>query len=337
MFQVFSYAFNAIMPIILLIFLGYLLRRKGFFDEKFLKTGNRLLFRVVLPLLIYTSIYDVSGLGAVKWDVVIYGVCMIFVLFVLGLASVLLFVKDKGARGVILQCVFRSNFAIIGLPLTKALGGDAGMQVTAVMVAFTIPIFNVLAVVSLSVFGKEGAPRKSVKEMLVSIAKNPLILAALLGLITLGIRALIPLDGGGEPVFSLKKNLPFLYSALSDAADATTFLSLVVLGGLLDFSAVKGKLGYITMGTLWRVVIAPLLGLTGAVLLTNAGVLSCGPGEYACFIALFGAPVAISSAIMAAEMDADAELARQLVVWTSVCPIVTVFAIVVIFRSAGLL
>ena len=107
--------------------------------------------------------------------------------------------------------------------------------------------------------------------------------------------------------------------------------------GDLDFSAVKGKLGYITMGTLWRVVIAPLIGLVGAVLLTNAGVISCGPGEYACFIALFGAPVAISSAIMAAEMDADAELARQLVVWTSVCPIVTVFAIVVIFRSAGLL
>ncbi len=336
MFEVFLYAFQAVMPIILLIFFGYFLRRKGFYDEKFLTTGNNLVFRVILPLLVFTNIYEVSGLSAIKWDVVLYGLCVILLLFALGLITVL-FVKRRGSRGVIWQCVFRSNFAIIGIPLAQALGGAEGQQTTAVMIAFAVPLFNVLAVIALSVFGADDAPRRSVGQVVLSIVKNPLILAAAAGLACLGIRALLPVNAAGEPVFSIQRDLEFLYSAIKKAANATTFVSLMVLGGLLDFSSLKGSFKYITLATVWRTVLAPVIGLVGAVLLTRAGVLACGPGEYACYIALFGAPVAVSSAIMAAEMGGDGELARQLVVWTSVSPIVTIFTIVVIFRSAGLL
>ena len=91
------------------------------------------------------------------------------------------------------------------------------------------------------------------------------------------------------------------------------------------------------MGTLGRVILAPAVGLAGAILLSSAGILPLSPGDWACYIALFGSPVAFSSAIMAAEMGGDADLARQLVVWTSVCPVVTLFAIVMLFRSVGYL
>ena len=91
------------------------------------------------------------------------------------------------------------------------------------------------------------------------------------------------------------------------------------------------------MGTFFRVIIAPIIGLSAAVLLSQAGIVPCGAAEFASLIALFGSPVAVSSAVMAAEMRADADLARHLVVWTSLCPIITLFLFVVVFRSAGLL
>ena len=335
--EVFLFAVNAVVPILLLILLGYVLRRTGLLSEAFFKEGNRLVFRVVLPVLIYTNVYDVAGLGEIRWDAVLYGLGAVLVIFALGLAAVLLFVPQKSARGVLLQCIFRSNFAIIGLPLAGALGGAEGTRITSLMLAFTIPLFNVLAVISLSVFGEEGAPGKSVRETLKNIVTNPLILAAAAGLVTLGIRALLPAGADGAPVFTVKRDLPFLYTALADAGKAATFLSLVVLGGLLDFSAVRGKAGYLILGTLGRVILAPAVGLCGALLLSSAGILAFGPGDWACYIALFGSPVAFSSAIMAAEMGGDADLARQLVVWTSVCPAVTIFTIVMLFRSAGYL
>ena len=91
------------------------------------------------------------------------------------------------------------------------------------------------------------------------------------------------------------------------------------------------------MGTVWRTVLAPILGVGGAVLLSRWGVLPCGVSDYPALIALFGSPVAVSSAIMAREMDNDEQLATQLLVWSSVVSIVTIFAAVCLMMSVGLL
>ena len=337
MFSVIVYAVNAVCPIMLLIALGYFLRRIGFLTENFLIQGNKLLFHVVLPALVFISIYDVTDISNLRWDLVLFSLGAILLLFFVGLVIALLFVKDRKSKGVIQQCIFRSNFAIIGIPLTKALGGDAALSVAATILAFAIPLFNVLAVIALSVFSDDGSGKRSVKDILLTILKNPLILAAAAGILCLIIRSLLPLNASGEPIFSIKTNLKFLYDAIAILGDASNALALTVLGGLLDFSTVRGKLGLIVLGTAGRTVLAPAIGLSAAVLLSRAGVLSLGSAEYSALIALFGSPVAVSSAIMAAEMHSDGDLARQLVVWTSVCPIVTLFAIVVLFRSLSLL
>ena len=67
------------------------------------------------------------------------------------------------------------------------------------------------------------------------------------------------------------------------------------------------------------------------------GVLSCGANEYPALIAMFGSPAAVSSAVMASSMGADEQLATQLVVWTSLFSVITVFAEACILMAAGLL
>ena len=53
MFDIFMYAINAVMPIIMLIVLGYILKQVGFLDANFVKRGNKLVFRVGLPALLF--------------------------------------------------------------------------------------------------------------------------------------------------------------------------------------------------------------------------------------------------------------------------------------------
>jgi predicted permease len=53
-------------------------------------------------------------------------------------------------------------------------------------------------------------------------------------------------------------------------------------------------------------------------------------------LALFGSPVAVSSAIMATQMKNDEELAGQLVVWTTITSSFTIFAIITILKSIGI-
>lgn len=337
MFEIFMYAINAVMPIILLIVLGYALKVMGFFGSDFLKMANKMVFRVCLPCLLFYNVYNISNLGAIRWDVVGYSIVIIAILFVLGLLTVCFFVKDKKQKGVILQCVFRSNFAIIGIPLSEALGGAEGVAIAAILSAFTIPFFNILAVISLSLFVSEGDNKIDVKDICTKIVKNPLIIGVCFGLAALVIRSLIPVKADGTLVFSLSGSLTFLYTAIGNVAKIASPLALIVLGGQFTFSAVRGMLKEIVTGTLWRIVLAPLVGVVAAAVLSRMNFLHFDITVYPALVALFGSPVAVSSAIMAGEMDNDEQLASQLVVWTSVGSMFTIFLLVVGMKYAGLL
>lgn len=358
MFDIFVTAVNAIVPIILLILLGYFLKKFKFLNQNFVKMGNKFVFKVCLPCMLFVNIYDkMESFADIRWDVVLYSVIAICVIFGLGLVTAIFITKKPERRGVILQCTFRSNFAIIGLTLVERLGGDVGLA--GIISAFSIPVFNILAVISLMIFVKEEpqpqevgeategeqpivatVPKSnhSVKNILLNIIKNPLIIGVVLGLVCVGIREIERACCDGEVVFALSNQLKFLYTAIKDLKAIASPLALIVLGGQFEFSALKGMTKEIITGTVWRIVLAPLLGIGVAFLLSEyTGLFSFGTDVYPTLIALFGTPVAVSSAIMAGEMKNDEQLATQLVVWTSICSIVTIFVMVFILMAAGLL
>ena len=132
-----------------------------------------------------------------------------------------------------------------------------------------------------------------------------------------------------EISYITKEHTYFLYKVIDNLKTIASPFALLVLGGQFEFSAVRGLFKEIAIGTIWRTLIAPLIGIGGAILLAeNTELLSCGVQEYPALVALFGAPVAVSSAVMAGEMKNDEQLATQLVVWSSVCSIGTIFLIV---------
>ena len=331
-------AVNAVAPVVLLILLGYILKQKGFINKDFVKIGNKLVFNICLPCMLFINVYNIESFSSINWDIVFYSVLMLFVIFILGFGTAILTTKVPQRRGVILQCTFRSNIAIIGLSLAATLGSDDAVAVAAIVSSFTVPVANVLSVIALSVFVKDGnSDKSSIKSVLRNIAKNPLIISVVLGLICLGIRELQQ-SLFGEVVFRFSVQTKFLYTVVNNLKSIATPFALVVLGGQFEFSAVKGLLKEIMVGTIWRIVLAPVLGLGLAIWLSSStNILSCGVNEYPALVALFGSPVAVSSAVMASSMKADEQLATQLVVWTSIFSILTIFAEVCILMGMGLL
>lgn len=330
-------AANAVLPIVLLILLGYFLRQKDFLSADFVKVGNKLVFKICLPCSLFINVYDVAGFEIIQWDVVLYCVVMVFVICLLGVLLALATTKQLSRRGAVAQSVFRSNMAIIGLSLASALGGDAAVAMTSVISAFTVALFNVLAVLVLSMFAEgDGKEKQDFRKILLNIVKNPLIIGIALGMLSLLIRSLQTILFG-QPVFLLKRDLKFVYTVLNNLKSLASPFALIVMGGQFTFSAVKGMWKEILSGTLGRIVMAPLVGIGCAVLLTKLGVFHCDASVYPALIALFGSPTAVSSAIMAGQMGADEQLATQLVVWTSIGSIFTIFLTVVILMSTGLL
>lgn len=335
--QIFMTATEAVLPIVLLILLGYFLRQKNFFSDTFIQMGNKLMFRIGLPTMLFVSVYGIKSLSEINWDICLYCVLATTTVFLLGCVTAVVTTPVPERRGVLVQCAFRSNYAIIGIPLAATLGGEAATAVAAVLAAALVPYLNILAVLALSIFRKdENGEKLNVKKIAGDVARNPLIAGVLAGLLVLLVRQW-QIKRFGTVVFSLERDLSVVYKVAKDLKAMTTPLALILLGGQFRFSAVRGLFKEIVVGTVWRTVLAPIVGVGGAVLLGHLGLFQCGAAEYPALIALYGSPVAVSSAIMAREMHNDEQLATQLLVWTSVASIVTIFAAVCLMMGMGLI
>ena len=322
------FTLNAILPIILPILLGYGLKRMHFFSENFLTEANKLVFKILIPILLFSNLY-LADLREIDWAFVGYAAGAILVLFLLGM-GIVLFVPNRKQKGVILQASFRSNYAIIGIPLATALGGAIAGAEASVIAAVSVPLFNILAVVALSIYDHEEGQKISVKNILVKIVTNPLIIGVACGLVVCAIQMGINATGANVKVF-LNDYMKFIPDTITSLAKLATPLALIVLGGKFEFRAVKSLWKQLTLAVSMRLVIVPAIAL-----LVGFFIGFQSSTQFAILIAVFASPIAVSSAPMAAQMGQDEELAGQIVVWSSALSAFTLFIIIMICAANGI-
>lgn len=319
------------MPILLLILVGYFLREIHFADDAFFKKANTMVFKVFLPVLLFNNVYAIESLSYIRWDALLFCVAAVLIICLVAYLTSGFFARHRKQKGVLTQCAFRSNYAIIGIPLAESLGGAPAVAFASVLSAVAIPLFNVLAVIILSHYA-DDEKEASVKKTLIKTAKNPLIIGVLTGVLVVFLRNILPFD------FTIKEDLPFLYTAMNNMSKIASPLALIVLGARFDFSKVSFLFKQIIWGTLFKTVITPVSVLTVAVLLSEyTGLIELSAVEYPAFISLFASPVAVSSAVMVGEIGGDEQLAGQLVVWTSLLSMFTMFFIIFAMKALMLI
>ena len=327
MLDSFLFAVNAVAPILLTVVIGYVLKRMRLMDEPFTKAANRLVFHVFLPAMLFLNIYRIENLGDIELHFILYGVLVLLGIFLAAIPLSALVTKKSERRGVLVQAAFRSNYALVGIPLAESLFGETGASVATLLSAVTIPMLNILAVISLSAFRADGG-KPSFKKTLRGIAANPLIWGIAAGVAALCIRALfVRFDVG----FRFSDVTP-VFTVLEYMSRMATPMALLCLGSQFEFSAVASLRREIIFGVLMRTVIVPLLGLGTAYLFFRS---AFGGAQFAAFVAVFATPVAVSSVPMTQEMDGDVILAGQLVVWTTLASALSVFFVSFLLKAAG--
>lgn len=322
------FALGAVAPIIIMVAIGYFIKRIGLVPSSFANIANKLVFRIFLPTMLFLNVYEIQNIGNVDLGYIVYALAALAVVFALSIPAVIIATPKAERRGVLLQSTFRSNYALIGIPLAQSLFGEQGLIIATLLSAVAIPTFNILAVISLSVF-RGGKEKVSIKKILLGIVKNPLIQGVAAGLAALGIRALFV---NFDISFRLS-DISSLYKVLEYLGGLATPLALLALGIQFEFSAVKALKKEIIFGTLARTVIVPAISIGAAYLFFYPHTFT--GAHFAAFVAMFTTPVAVSSVPMAQEMDGDVTLAGQLVVWTMLASAVSVFFASFLLRLAG--
>ena len=324
----FSFAFNAVAPIVAMVAIGYFLKKAGIIGKEFAKSGNRLVFKIFLPVMLFSNVYKIENLGEVGLGHVLYALPAIFAVFLLAFFSSGTITKEGPKRSALIQGMFRSNYALIGIPLAGSLFGDEGISAAAVLSAFAIPLFNILAVAEFAFFSGDGK-KPDLRKTLTDIIKNPLIQGVAAGFAALIIRGIFVETGISFRLF----DIVFIEKTAGYISAMATPFSLLVLGADFEFSAVSELRKEILFGTAMRCIAVPVFGIGTAFLLFSG---TFSGAQFAALAALFSAPVAVSSVPMAQEMGGDSKLAGQLVVWTTVFSAGTIFLSSFLLKTAGI-
>ena len=307
---------NVVVPIFLLIMLGYVLTRLKVWDAHFLKIANNVCFKVLLPVLLFYNVASANIFEIFDGKLILYVCLCACVICGLLFFVVPLFIKDNKRRGVMIQGTFRSNFLLFGVPLGLSIGGAKGAVLAAVVASFYVPVINMLSVISLYVFS--DAEGKSLKSALLGIVKNPLIIGGVSGLLFSLVRNYI---GFEIPVM--------LDTTLSNIKSTATPLAFLVLGGDLKFDNMLRNIKTSFFSVLGKIVIIP------AVMLPVSALLGFDKLPMAILIAVFSTPNAVSSYAMARSYEADYELAGEIITLGTLFSILTIFVFVTVSKSLG--
>lgn len=303
---------NAVLPMCLVMALGYGTRRLGWLRREEISTINKIAFRIFLPCLLYYNIYCSDLSGSFDPLLMTYAVGGVLLTFGLALGYTLLTEKLPERRGVLIQGMFRSNYVIMGIPVATALLGANQLGIVSILIAVIVPLFNMLAVVVLEVFrGQKPKPL----HILGQIAKNPLVIGSVLGILTLvaGIR------------------LPhILEQTIQSVSAIASPLQLFLLGAFFQFSGLKTYRRELVTVSIAKLIVSPGLFLGLGALLGFRGV------AFVSLIGIFASPTAVNSFTMAQQMGGDAELAGDIVVTTSAASILTMFLWIFLFKSLGM-
>lgn len=304
---------NVVLPLFLLMAAGYFCRQIKLYDMKSHTVMNKLVFKVFLPCLLFKNIYQTSLDSAFDWRVFVFAAVSIVVMFAALFLIVPTFEKSNQRRGALIQGIGRSNFVLFGIPLAEQIANGGNMAVASLLVAVVVPMFNILAVVTLEVF---RGGKVHFGKVLKGIATNPLILSSLLGIVFL---------------FTGWKLPRVIETPLFDLSKIATPLALFLLGGSLEFSRVGRNLRALLWSVSGRLVFVPLVFVSAAIALGIRGI------ALVSLMIVFAAPTAVTSYTMAQQMGADDELAGQQVVFTTAFSVLTIFLWVFALKSLGLI
>ncbi len=279
---------ETIVPIFLIIIFGYILQQRGMIKAQFIQEANRFVFLFSLPVLIFTGIIksDIKDVGLTNiLSVIIPTLVILCFAFLLALAMGL----KKGTLGSFVQTSFHGNITYIGLAVLYYMLGEEGIKKGSILIGFLILVNNTLAIAVLSwTSQKHGSIGKS----LTSVAKTPLIIATLAGMLLLYL---------GIPVPKI------LMKSMGILANIALPMALIIIGASMSVGTIKSSFRTSGIVTFIKLMVLPSLSFLFcylyAIPLSDAL-----PGTI-----LLAAPTATTSFILANQLGGDTELASGVI------------------------
>jgi predicted permease len=299
--------FLALWPLFTLIVGGYALRRFDFPGEAFWPASERLNYFILFPALLFSSLVS-APLDNPQLPRMSLAVLLCLAAAWCGL---LLFRRLRGwpasRFGPLTQGVLRFN-TYLGLAAVGSLFGTQGLSLAALMLALLVPACNVLAVWSLS--SERGV---NLRTLLLSMLKNPLILACLAG-------GLYNVSGLGLP--------PGSDRLLGLLAATSLPLGLLCVGAALNPQELRGEGRALGWNCAVRLLLMPALAFS------VAKALSLPALESSILILFFALPTAPTAYVLTRQLGGDGHLMAGIITLQTLLAAISLIGVLAVLQHS---
>jgi predicted permease len=282
---------QTIVPIFLIVLLGWAVRARGFISPEFFGPANRLVYYLAIPAMIFRSISNASIGENFHGNALFLTLAALVISFGIAWITTRLWKMSPILAGTFVQCSGHGNLGYIGLAVAYYFLGDAGLVKTSLIAGFLMILQNLLSVISLQyhAFKAHAGPvDKGGKGPVASIFGNPVIISAMAGIMA--------------SIFQLP--IPKIAQRVLDILSGMALpMALLLIGGSLSLEVVR-KYFKPTMGVVFfKLVMLPLVAMF---LFRSFGV---SDDEYLPGLILLASPTATVTFVMSREMRGNPEFA----------------------------
>ena len=286
-----------VLPVFLLIGLGFILRQSRMIEDAFFRNADRLVYYVLFPALLFWKIGGApsapDSTHRLYWAVI----AATLVTFTTSTAVIYFSKMPAFKAGAFSQSCYRFN-SYIGMALVIGLLGDGGISVFGRLIALAIPVNNILSVAVLAWYADRGRRvGDRFRFALRATVTNPLIIACLSGMLYAVISGRF-----AAPVVNSLRLLTY----------ASLPLALISVGAALQPALVRNHLGLCAMAAFFKLMVLPLTGF-GFLWLFQVHADAFRIGMI--YLAL---PTSPATYILSVQLGSDAEFAAASIVFSTV-------------------
>ncbi|MEN8194033.1 MAG: AEC family transporter [Bacteroidota bacterium] len=313
MISILLFTFEIIAPIFLLILLGSLLKRTSLINDIFVRQLSNFVFNISLPALVFIKLSNVKIEQTFDITLISSSIVLVLMFFIVSWVVAAVLTKKPEDQGSFIQGSFRSNYAIVGLAIILDMFGEESLGKAALLLAFIMPLYNILAVIALTVPFHRDKENKF-KVMFKEVLTNPLIVAAIVSVFF--------------SMFELSVWTP-IEKTLEYLAVIALPLALIGIGATLEFERIRKASMLAFSSTFLKIVLFPLIAILVGIALDLSN------NDMGIFFVLFATPTAIASFVMAEAMNCNSKLAGDIIAISTVLSVFTITIGLVVLKYFG--
>ena len=316
---------NTTMPFVLIAALGILLKRRKIIDDNFVAKGNKVIFYFAIPVTVFNHIHRADLNEVLDGWFLGFNVVWLIVFFLGTWLFAKLMMKDKNSVSSFVNSAYRSSLSVVAPPLFVlmfAYAEDPNLLPKSILAVSVLLIISYATAAVLFAVHDPKAREKGVLGVLVTIAKNPVVIGVVLGLVFNFANS--SLDGALTlPVFA--------YRTLNSFAGIAMPLAMLCVGANLSFRGVDAKFKYAVIAVVVKLLLMPIVSVLVALAFGFRG------SDLTIIMILNALPMAVGAYVMQSELGGDSYIGATTLMMTMTLSALTLTLFIFVFRVLGFL